>query len=605
MSNENQKPIMHTIKFRVDELYQKHKLASKGDAFAYWYIINRFGLSELEAAEACAVSGPNDKGLDATYFDDDLQQIYCFQFKYSESGNAVLGYEDATKLRSTLEFLTKKDLMDKVTSEALREALASIHERRAVEYGVIFYLVVLGTVAPEAKKEIGAIQSEYSEALQIVVHDSATIAEVVRQDQDTPQINTTITYVGDECMEHSDSHFTSLVVTIQAKELADMKQRFGNKLFNSNVRRFLGYKGANKGMLLTLQNKFERPRFWYYHNGVTAVCESYTQDAKSKTIHVNGLQIVNGCQTTVTLDDGRGYYYDDDPGPTLLLRLIRTKEDDEFLRTISQYTNTQSQVTNQDLASNDQIQKHLQNSFIGIGYFYERARGEWKALSTAERAKFTLNGVERRLANGDVAKSVMAFIGMPTEAKAKKQLQFMHSPVGGYYDLIFDVSRQVWEYLLAYQLLDYCEVRRGEFQGDYRDAERSGFQDLSPDEMENLKAKQFLLHSETHLAALLGEFVKEKVASAHFQDLCKLLESDNPKPIRYLHGIIEEILTQYFLERMRSHDIQLSRYFKSTRSWTDTRTHVRSQMRILAKVAKQDPLAIFGQMLTEEGVPAS
>jgi hypothetical protein len=198
----------------------------------------------------------------------------------------------------------------------------------------------------------------------------------------------------------------------------------------------------------------------------------------------------------------------------------------------------------------------------------------------------------------------MAFIGYATEAKTKRQMHFIHSAIGGYYDIIFETSRPVFEYLLAHQLLTYCEDRRVEFQARFKELEKTGFSGLSEDDLEEIKAKQFLLHSETQLAGLLGEFVKERVAPKYFPNLVAVLDRGDREPLDYIYGIVEQILTQMFLGKMKASGFQLSRYFKSPKAWPEIREYVRGQMRILARIANQDPIANFSQMLVQRGVPA-
>jgi len=599
--------ILERINEHVNQVYSELRLASKGDAFAYWYLMARFSMSEMEASDACSMGGPNDKGLDGVYFDDDRREVYCFQFKYSEKGTATFAYEDATKLSSTLAHLMDESLMEKVASPTLQDALQEIHDRRKAGYGLVFYVVVLGSITPEARKEIERLTKQYPD-ISVIVQDASIIAEFLPSPYGFPEIDVELKVQAGEWMEHEDPAYRSIVLTVAGKTLADLRRQHGDRLFARNVRYFLGFRGANKGILDTLRNPRERSQFWFFHNGVTAVCDDYQLDKENGKVKVKNFQIVNGCQTTVTLDDGLNYYGDDNPGPTLLLRVIKTKEDEDFLRKISRYTNTQSQVTEQDLASNDRIQQHIQKQFEDIGYFYERARGEWNALKRTDprRAeKFrTSTGDERYIRNGDVAKAMMAFVGFPTEAKAKKKLQFVHSHVGGYYDQIFSTDRPVWEYLLAYQLLCFCEDRRKEFNAQFDAHEKSGFADLKEEEKEQLYARQFILHSETHLVALLAEFIRERVARSHFHHLCKLFEAGEPEPVRYLYDIIVEILAQFFLERMRDESFQLSRYFKSSKAWPELRSYVRGQLRVLARITGTDPLETFANKLNTSGVPA-
>jgi hypothetical protein len=110
-------------------------------------------------------------------------------------------------------------------------------------------------------------------------------------------------YPDDVVVTLSDSHFMfpqgtlkNITFAIPGTVLQHLARDHKDSLFNWNIRRFLGKKGeVNAGLRETLDKEAEH--FYYYNNGISALCESFDFDHKSKRLRVSKLQIVNGAQT--------------------------------------------------------------------------------------------------------------------------------------------------------------------------------------------------------------------------------------------------------------------------------------------------------------------
>ena len=94
--------------------------------------------------------------------------------------------------------------------------------------------------------------------------------------------------------------YASYLVVMPGEVLAQIYDKYGQKLLEQNVRTFLQFKGnTNKKMQITI--KEEPERFFAYNNGLTCTASSIEvekQDNILKIVRLNGLQIVNGGQTT-------------------------------------------------------------------------------------------------------------------------------------------------------------------------------------------------------------------------------------------------------------------------------------------------------------------
>src|SRR3954453_1821659 len=73
------------------------------------------------------------------------------------------------------------------------------------------------------------------------------------------------------------------------------------RLFRKNVRQSLGTNNkVNKALRETINSERVR-EFFFYHNGITAICNAVQYDPEKGQIAAKGLSVVNGCQSLSTV----------------------------------------------------------------------------------------------------------------------------------------------------------------------------------------------------------------------------------------------------------------------------------------------------------------
>ena len=147
------------------------------------------------------------------------------------------------------------------------------------------------------------------------------------------------------------------------------------KLFRRNVRQSLGLTNKiNKGLRQTLLS--ETPQyFFFYHNGITALCDRLTLDEKTHRLGLSGFAVVNGCQSLNTIlacsEKVKG------SESRVLFRFYEIPQRD-LADKISIFTNSQSAVKPRDLRSNDKrvlALKRAYENYFSAGYMVTK-RGE-------------------------------------------------------------------------------------------------------------------------------------------------------------------------------------------------------------------------------------
>lgn len=205
-------------------------------------------------------------------------------------------------------------------------------------------------------------------------------------DYDTP--------VNIKCLRvNFNDKYQSFLTVINGKDLVDIYDKFGQKLFEQNVRTFLQFKGAvNRGLKNTLQN--EPDMFFAYNNGITATATQVDFDSEDSNLitNIKNLQIVNGGQTTSSIYAASKINKIDVSQVFVQIKLSVVKDQQkvyEFVSNVSEYANTQNKVSISDFYSNSMLHKEFkqysQRIFVPqIGgaqtrnhWFYERVRGEY------------------------------------------------------------------------------------------------------------------------------------------------------------------------------------------------------------------------------------
>ena len=162
--------------------------------------------------------------------------------------------------------------------------------------------------------------------------------------------------------------------------LAGIYEKYGTRLLELNVRAFLGLRGrksVNAGLRATIR---EAPhRFLAYNNGIVATVDSLeTIELGSGAIalkSLQGLQIVNGGQTTATIhrarkqdgaDVGRAGADENHQGR-------RGRSLDEMVGAMSRSANSQNTVQPADFSANDPFHVKVESSRTIRGSLGQRA----------------------------------------------------------------------------------------------------------------------------------------------------------------------------------------------------------------------------------------
>jgi AIPR protein len=463
---------------------QHEYYANAGDAFCYWAVRNYLELDEDDALAACNVGGPNDRGLDAFWIDDNQRRIVIAQAKYSER-KKTFGPDVVVDLERAYNWLVRIGREgSKSAKKELKAAALELTEAQSndPEVAIELHCFVSGTFSEEALEQANAFNRENaSGSVEIKLVGAKDFEEVLQEqksrlDERPVEVELKLQNYFEFSPKREEEPKT-IVASLDVKELADIERRYHYRIFQQNVRYFLkAGNRVNKGIVTTLSTSEGRDRFWYYNNGIAIVCDSIhvTRDKRGTggTAVVKNLQIVNGCQTTTTLGEMADELSKADNAAYVLARFVEAP-DSELQAEISRFNNRQSAVKDRDLLSNDNSQERLEREFAELDppWFYERKRGQWDAEAKEDpRKRKTFR--DRRIDNEMAAQAAYAFWRDPAVARARKRMLFVKKAEDptGLYEQIFKPSTSPEWLLLPYRVQQYVAAKKRSYMRELKTA---------------------------------------------------------------------------------------------------------------------------------------
>ena len=152
--------------------------------------------------------------------------------------------------------------------------------------------------------------------------------------------------------------FSAYYGLVSATEVADWWTRYYPKIFMPNIRSFLGETEINQSIVETLLSEPEK--FWYFNNGITALCSKIRKKPLGGNTHETGVfecldvSVVNGAQTVGAIATANAKLPDQVAKAAVLIRFISLEScPEDFAIRVTRTTNTQNRIDSRDFVSLD------------------------------------------------------------------------------------------------------------------------------------------------------------------------------------------------------------------------------------------------------------
>ncbi len=394
--------------------------------------------------------GGNDAGVDGLHIgevEDGEFLVTIFQGKYKIddlSGKANFPENGLQKSASTVRVL-----FDPYRTVGLNPRIApKIEEIRSlIRDGYIPHVrVILCNNGARWTRSADHWIEDFGDEVEFIHFNHDSIVGILQRSK---RVDTTLALSGQAIVEDMN-YMRVLVGRVSVQEIQRLFDDHGDNLLERNIRRYLGLhtNRVNTAIHATLCDPDKSDKFYFYNNGITAVCDKFDYNALQKSdymVQLRNMQVINGGQTCKTIQETLNKTLPHMVGEaaSVMIRIYQlTETQRELVHDITFATNSQNPVDLRDLRSNDERQKQLELGLSELGYTYKRQREESGSGSAV-------------IASSIVAEAALAiWREKPHQAKFRRKDHF-----GKLYADIFD-SLNAAQALLAVMIFRAVENER-------------------------------------------------------------------------------------------------------------------------------------------------
>lgn len=334
---------------------------------------------ELEGLCSNITDGQKDGGIDLIYFDAAERTLYLAQTKWHDDGHGSIELGDVLKFIEGV----RKVLDDDVESlnEKIRARRPDI-ERALYDANAKFVLVLAHTGQEPLADEVSnailsyvASQNDTSELMTLRVMRQGDLHQAVAEGVAGAPISLEVQLSG---WGQIREPYFAVYGQVCAADVANWMRQFGSRLFESNLRQFLGGSVVNEDIVATL---VERPNdFWYFNNGITALALDVAKKpiggsgTDSGIFECTGFSVVNGAQTVGAIHAASDKAPDVISKAMVPVRIISSKNSPAvFSNEVTRCTNTQNAIEKRDFVALDPEQERIRQELHieGIDYAYK------------------------------------------------------------------------------------------------------------------------------------------------------------------------------------------------------------------------------------------
>lgn len=412
---------------------------TKGKLFLKFYLNEIFQKTyniDADAIEQGIVDNANDKGIDFITIDDD--KVYIIQTKYQYK--PLKEIPDFINLPESI----KTDLYKNTCNAELKAYFTEIKRKKNLEYNLLF--VTTEKVSNEEEEYYASLVN--NEHIQFSIIDSTKLRaeyESIKTMGDNPPDRVSLNLGNEDVLDlNTICPNETILITQKGSKLKGLYQNreYRERLFNLNIRQWLGKNTVNKGMIETLETAPDK--FFYYNNGITAICEDYRWDKEKQILECTKFQVVNGAQTLTTI--AKEPETIDLSNVKVLIKIVKadkyTSGDKEssLAFNIVKNNNSQTVIKSIDFRSNDAIQIAIENKVKDYKLKYPLEYP--MAKDVVYKRKRRLNEPKKKtIAMENIAKTYYCMFLNPPDVYLSSKKMWDISENGHYYK-IFGVNGQ-------------------------------------------------------------------------------------------------------------------------------------------------------------------
>ncbi len=417
--------------------WDKNNAKQRGMAFENWcfnLLKERLPHADYEAEES--ILRTDDFEIDICLPSPETEEVFILQCKhYKLAQNPPIKDDDIKSFFATFDLLTDKKLLKNrgTKNSKLIEIANGVLDWQKESYQIHMVFASTGKSTDSSRAVTTSFNKKYNNVSFEVWDIDGICDQYTSNSQMEERYPDEVSIVLKEgSFLYQDQPLKNLTFTVPGTTLQQLYRNHRDSLFNWNIRTFLGKKGlVNKGMADTIANEPEN--FYYFNNGISALCESFKFDKCSRNLSIQKLQIVNGAQTVGAI---RSAIQEDAQKINVLVKLTAVKgaaRERGVAASLIKTNNTQNALRVPDFRANDAIQLWLETQFKNtkprgnLGKLVYARRRPWPRAKTAETLVKMV----------DLGKIIYSWYHDPRIAISAPNRLFLHKNEKGLYEDAF------------------------------------------------------------------------------------------------------------------------------------------------------------------------
>ena len=344
-------------------------------AFAIMHLAD----TTAEIAGASVTDGTGDNGLDAVFHDRNEKTLIVVQSKWHGDGRGSIERGDCQKMIVGVRDLVNTSF-DRFNEKLKRRASEIEDAVFDAQTRILVVLIHTGqdALATEVSRDLDDFLKEMNDPTDTVacrVMDQRAVHGLIADGVKGLPIDLEVAL--SEWGQLKEP-YGAVYGYVQATDVAAWWDRFYPRLFAPNLRLFLGNTDVNNGILETIKKTPDH--FWYYNNGITALCHEVNKkpiggaSREHGIFECKGVTVVNGAQTVGAISMAAASHPTEVTKAKVLIRFISLKDAPSNLAAlVTQFTNTQNRIERRDFVALDPEQDRLKTEIQldGVDYVFK------------------------------------------------------------------------------------------------------------------------------------------------------------------------------------------------------------------------------------------
>ncbi len=338
-------------------------------------------LTDIPAEDAArtVTDGWQDNGIDALYFHPPERVLYVVQSKWKHDGSGSIDRGDAQRfIKGFRDLINARFGRFNEKIQSRQSDIEAVLNDAKTRFVLILVYSGQQDISKDVREDFQDVLLELNDSAEVVTFRAlrqANLYAAIAQDMQGEPINLDVAL---HEWGQSLEPFQAFYGQVAAADVATWWNDHYPRLFAPNIRMFLGNTDVNESLIATLSS--EPDKFWYFNNGITALCSSIEKKPIGGSgrqvgyFECKGFRIVNGAQTAGAIAWAAAKHPQHAAQARVPIRIISLEQSPEgFEREVTRYNNTQNRIDRRDFVALDPEQDRIRTELRleGVAYAYK------------------------------------------------------------------------------------------------------------------------------------------------------------------------------------------------------------------------------------------